>query len=103
MWSIPTFSGKFVRFLEQFTPYSWRKFSWGATVSLKRWLAVLGIIFMVSILNLNPFNVTDLFLYPLKTSENLWFVMFSGGIEKDKWHKWVNQRSWKFSVVLLST
>ena len=27
------------------------------------------------------------FLYHLKTSENLWFFMFSGGIEIDKWHE----------------
>ena len=30
---------------------------------------------------MNPFHATDLFLYPLKTSENLWF---SGGIERDQ-------------------
>ena len=31
----------------------------------------------------NPFHDTDLFLYPLKTSENF----FSGAIKRDQWHK----------------
>ena len=38
------------------------------------------------------FLVTDLFLYLLKTSENLWFsdvgfLMFSGGTERDQYHE----------------
>ena len=32
----------------------------------------------------NPFQSIDIFLYPLKTSENLWF---SGGIETKHWRK----------------
>ena len=31
----------------------------------------------------NPFHATDLFLYPLKTSENLWFFDVSMGIERN--------------------
>ena len=42
--------------------------------------------------NFNPLYVPDLFLYPLKTAENLWFsasgfLMFSGGIERKQQHK----------------
>ena len=33
---------------------------------------------------LNPFHATSLFLYPLETSENYMFLMFSGGIERDQ-------------------
>ena len=33
----------------------------------------------------NPFNATDLFLYPLKTPEN--FLIFPGGIEKGQWYE----------------
>ena len=40
-----------------------------------------------NIQNLNPFHATDLFRYPLKTSENKGFLMFSGGIERDQWHE----------------
>ena len=32
------------------------------------------------------FYATGLFLYPLKTSENIWFVMYANGIEREKWH-----------------
>ena len=27
------------------------------------------------------------FLYPLKILENLWFLVFSGGAERDQWHE----------------
>ena len=33
---------------------------------------------------INPFYATDLFLYPLKTSEN---QRFSWGIKRDQWHE----------------
>ena len=32
----------------------------------------------------NPFHATCLFLYLLKTSG---FLMFSGGVEREQWHK----------------
>ena len=35
----------------------------------------------------NPFCATGLFLYPLETSENLWFIDVSRGIERDLWHE----------------
>ena len=38
----------------------------------------------------NPYHATSLFLFSLKTSENIiWknFLIFSGGIEKDHWNK----------------
>ena len=34
----------------------------------------------------NPFHAIGLILYPLKTSENLSFLVFSGGIEKVLWY-----------------
>ncbi|XP_057317455.1 phosphatidylserine synthase 2-like [Hydractinia symbiolongicarpus] len=52
---IPTYSGRLLRLVEQFTPYSWRKFNWNATVSLKRWFTVLLLIFMFSLAELNVF------------------------------------------------
>ena len=27
------------------------------------------------------------FYTPMKTLENLWFLIFSGGIERDEWHE----------------
>ena len=35
---------------------------------------------------INPFHATDLFLYPVKTSENQRFFDFSGGIKRGQWH-----------------
>ena len=44
--------------------------------------------------DLNPFHISGLFLYPLKTLENVWFnlwfsvfLIFSGGIERDQCYK----------------
>ena len=37
--------------------------------------------FFQNLLVINLFHAPGLFLYPLKTSENLWFLMFSGDIE----------------------
>ena len=48
----------------------------------------------------NSFHATCLFLYPLKT-ENLGFLMFSGGIEKLSGIKWVNGK-YRSSLRLLS-
>ena len=33
------------------------------------------------------FHATALFLYPLKTSENIGFLMFSEGMERYRWNK----------------
>lgn len=39
--------GKIKRIAFQFTPYSWVKFEWKPASTVRRWLAVLGIIFVV--------------------------------------------------------
>ncbi|XP_065491792.1 phosphatidylserine synthase 2 isoform X1 [Caloenas nicobarica] len=46
LWNIPTYKGKMKRIVFQFTPYSWVKFEWKPASSLRRWLAVCGIIFV---------------------------------------------------------
>lgn len=43
--------GKIKRIAFQFTPYSWVKFEWKPASTVRRWLAVLGIIFMVRIIH----------------------------------------------------
>ena len=48
LWSHEGFSA-FNRLAAQFTPYSWTDFEWKPTLSLKRWLAMLGVITMVNI------------------------------------------------------
>ncbi|XP_060031869.1 phosphatidylserine synthase 2 isoform X4 [Erinaceus europaeus] len=44
LWNIPTYKGKMKRIAFQFTPYSWVRFEWKPASSLRRWLAVCGII-----------------------------------------------------------
>ncbi|KAG8515718.1 Phosphatidylserine synthase 2, partial [Galemys pyrenaicus] len=48
LWNIPTYKGKMKRIAFQFTPYSWVRFEWKPASSLRRWLAVCGIILVVS-------------------------------------------------------
>ncbi|KAL5007110.1 hypothetical protein ScPMuIL_015916 [Solemya velum] len=55
MWNIPTYSGKMKRVALQFTPYSWTDFDWKPTSSLKRWTAMLFIIAIFLLAELNTF------------------------------------------------
>ncbi|XP_035748948.1 phosphatidylserine synthase 2 [Egretta garzetta] len=55
LWNIPTYKGKMKRIVFQFTPYSWVKFEWKPASSLRRWLAVCGIIFVFLLAELNTF------------------------------------------------
>ena len=48
----------------------------------------------ISFFCFNPFHSTDLFLYPLKTSENLWYSIVSRGYSK-KTVAWNGKRSWR--------
>lgn len=45
----PRSRGKMKRIAFQFTPYSWVRFEWKPASSLRRWLAVCGIILVVSL------------------------------------------------------
>ena len=45
---------------------------------------------------LKPFHATGLFIYPLKQQKIKGFLMFSGGIKKDRGMKWVNAIYYKF-------
>lgn len=55
MWNISGYGGKIKRIALQFTPYSWTDFNWKPLSSLKRWLAVLGIICIFILAELNLF------------------------------------------------
>lgn len=47
IWFVFPHRGKMKRIAFQFTPYSWVKFEWKPASSLRRWLAVCGIMFVV--------------------------------------------------------
>ncbi|CAH1786738.1 unnamed protein product [Owenia fusiformis] len=55
MWNIPGYKGKLWRVFQQFGPYSWTDFDWRPVSSLKRWLAMIFIIFMFLLAELNTF------------------------------------------------
>ncbi|XP_010859441.1 PREDICTED: phosphatidylserine synthase 2 [Bison bison bison] len=55
LWNIPTYKGKMKRIVFQFTPYSWVRFEWKPASSLRRWLAVCGIILVFLLAELNTF------------------------------------------------
>ena len=42
---------------------------------------------VIKCLSINPFHVTGLFWYPLKTSENQRFSDVLRGIKRDQWHE----------------
>nr|XP_032815999.1 phosphatidylserine synthase 2-like [Petromyzon marinus] len=55
LWSIPTYRGKIKRVAFQFTPHSWVRFAWKPASSLHRWLAVIVIISVFLLAELNTF------------------------------------------------
>lgn len=55
LWNIPTYTGKLRRIAAQFGPHSWIDFDWKPTITLSRWLSVLGIIFIFLVTELNTF------------------------------------------------
>ena len=50
-------------------------------------MVVVVMVIRVMQMEINPFHGTGLLLHPLKTSKNQRFSVFSGGIERDQWHK----------------
>lgn len=76
MWNIPTYRGKMKRLALQFTPYSWTDFNWRPTSSLIRWLAVLGIIVIFLLAELNTFYLKFVLWIPPEHYLNLTRLVF---------------------------
>ncbi|XP_064634708.1 phosphatidylserine synthase 2-like isoform X2 [Lineus longissimus] len=55
LWNIHSYRGKLRRLALQFSPYSWMDFDWRPTDSLKRWLALVGVICVFLLAELNTF------------------------------------------------
>jgi len=45
--TIKTKAGKVQRVVQQFTPYTWDVFEWGATMTFKRWMAAAFVVAIV--------------------------------------------------------
>ncbi|XP_076450814.1 phosphatidylserine synthase 2-like [Babylonia areolata] len=55
MWNIHSYGGRLRRLAAQFTPYRWTDFDWRPMSSLKRWMAMLGVIAIFLLAELNTF------------------------------------------------
>ena len=64
MWNIPTFKGKLLRVVTQFTPHDWIIFDWRVTSSLKRWLSMLAIIAIFFLAELATFYLKFILWIP---------------------------------------
>lgn len=83
LWGIPTYRGKLMRVVAQFGPYSWIDFDWKATSSLGRWIAMLGIILVFLVAELNTFYLKFVMWIPPEHYFNLvrlFFILLWGAV-----------------------
>uniref|UniRef100_A0A4W4DNY8 Phosphatidylserine synthase n=1 Tax=Electrophorus electricus TaxID=8005 RepID=A0A4W4DNY8_ELEEL len=114
LWNIPTYKGKIKRIAFQFTPYSWVKFEWRPASNLRRWLAVLGIIFMFLLAELNTFYLKFVLWMPPEhylVLLRLVFFVNVGGVgmreiydfmDDPKFHKKLGQQAWLASAITVT-
>ncbi|XP_064339939.1 phosphatidylserine synthase 2 isoform X2 [Camelus dromedarius] len=102
LWNIPTYKGKMKRIAFQFTPYSWVRFEWKPASSLRRWLAVCGIV-LVFVLWLPPEHCLVLL--------RLVFFVNVGGVamreiydfmDDPKPHKKLGQQAWLVAAITVT-
>uniref|UniRef100_A0A8C6VBK1 Phosphatidylserine synthase n=1 Tax=Naja naja TaxID=35670 RepID=A0A8C6VBK1_NAJNA len=111
LWNIPTYKGKMKRIAFQFTPYSWVKFEWKPASSLRRWLAVCGIIFIFLLAELNTFYLKFVLWMPPEhylVLLRLVFYVNVGGVamreiydfmDDPKFHKKLGQQAWLVAAI----
>lgn len=114
LWNIPTYKGKIKRIAFQFTPYSWVKFEWKPASNLRRWLAVLGIIFMFLLAELNTFYLKFVLWMPPEhylVLLRLVFFVNVGGVamreiydfmDDPKFHKKLGQQAWIVAAITVT-
>lgn len=73
---IPTVKGKLKRGVQQFTPHSWTKFEWGSAKSFSRFVAIISLIVLETICELNAFYLKYLLWIPVSSSLNLWRLIY---------------------------
>ncbi|KAJ3209615.1 hypothetical protein HK099_008472, partial [Clydaea vesicula] len=69
--SITTYRGKMKRTIQQFTPHHWTKFEWGTTKTLKNFLAVLGLLYLMLQFEVNGFYLKYLLYIPVEHPINV--------------------------------
>ncbi|KAJ3274985.1 hypothetical protein HDV01_001491 [Terramyces sp. JEL0728] len=73
---IKTIKGKVQRGMQQFTPHSWTKFKWGTTETFSRYWAIIAIIVLELMCELNAFYLKYLLWIPVSSRLNLWRLLF---------------------------
>ncbi|XP_058435306.1 phosphatidylserine synthase 2 isoform X2 [Marmota monax] len=111
LWNIPTYKGKMKRIAFQFTPYSWVRFEWKPASSLRRWLAVCGIILVFLLAELNTFYLKFVLWMPpehyLVLLRLVFFVNVGGVAMREiydfmddlKPHKKLGQQAWLAAAI----
>ncbi|XP_040495690.1 phosphatidylserine synthase 2 isoform X2 [Ursus maritimus] len=111
LWNIPTYKGKMKRIAFQFTPYSWVRFEWKPASSLRRWLAVCGIILVFLLAELNTFYLKFVLWLPPEhylVLLRLVFFVNVGGVamreiydfmDDPKLHKKLGQQAWLVAAI----
>uniref|UniRef100_A0A8C7QM76 Phosphatidylserine synthase n=1 Tax=Oncorhynchus mykiss TaxID=8022 RepID=A0A8C7QM76_ONCMY len=114
LWNIPTYKGKIKRMAFQFTPYSWVKFEWKPASNLRRWLAVLGIIFMFLLAELNTFYLKFVLWMPPEhylVLLRLVFFVNVGGVamreiydfmDDPKFYRKLGQQAWLVAAITVT-
>ncbi|KAK2177964.1 hypothetical protein NP493_570g03007 [Ridgeia piscesae] len=113
MWNIPTYRGKLSRILRQFTPYSWTDFDWKPTSSLKRWLAMLGVMAMFLFAELNTFYLKFVLWipppHPLCLSRLIFFLLIGAVTMREVFEyldnpncKTFGTQSWMASALIIT-
>ncbi|XP_045872072.1 phosphatidylserine synthase 2 isoform X3 [Meles meles] len=114
LWNIPTYKGKMKRIAFQFTPYSWVRFEWKPASSLRRWLAVCGIILVFLLAELNTFYLKFVLWLPPEHSLVLLRLVFFvnvGGVamreiydfmDDPKPHKKLGQQAWLVAAITVT-
>ncbi|XP_043438086.1 phosphatidylserine synthase 2 isoform X1 [Prionailurus bengalensis] len=114
LWNIPTYKGKMKRIAFQFTPYSWVRFEWKPASSLRRWLAVCGIILVFLLAELNTFYLKFVLWMPPEhylVLLRLVFFVNVGGVamreiydfmDDPKLHKKLGQQAWLVAAITVT-
>uniref|UniRef100_A0A8C0CZW9 Phosphatidylserine synthase n=1 Tax=Balaenoptera musculus TaxID=9771 RepID=A0A8C0CZW9_BALMU len=114
LWNIPTYKGKMQRIVFQFTPYSWVRFEWKPASSLRRWLAVCGIILVFLLAELNTFYLKFVLWLPPEhylVLLRLVFFVNVGGVamreiydfmDDPKLHKKLGQQAWLVAAITVT-
>ncbi|XP_032346299.1 phosphatidylserine synthase 2-like isoform X1 [Camelus ferus] len=114
LWNIPTYKGKMKRIAFQFTPYSWVRFEWKPASSLRRWLAVCGIVLVFLLAELNTFYLKFVLWLPPEhclVLLRLVFFVNVGGVamreiydfmDDPKPHKKLGQQAWLVAAITVT-